>query len=226
MLRERFGIERIHLVYGFSMGGQQAYHWAALFPDRVERICAICSTARLPAHTWVMFEGIKAALTADPAWRNGWFHEHPVRGLRAMGRVYAGWGFSQAFYREGLYRKLGFSSMEDFLVRHYEARFLKRNANDLMAMIWTIQHADVSSNETFGGNLEAALGSIQARVLAMPSESDLYFPVEDVRREITRIADAELHAIPSVWGHRAGNPESIPTDAAYIIETLGRWLSH
>ena len=30
---ELFGIERLAAVYGFSMGAQQAYHWAALFPD-------------------------------------------------------------------------------------------------------------------------------------------------------------------------------------------------
>src|SRR6516164_9423277 len=37
LLAEVFGIERVALVYGFSMGAQQAFHWAALFPDRVER---------------------------------------------------------------------------------------------------------------------------------------------------------------------------------------------
>src|SRR5215813_1476905 len=37
LLAEVFGIERVALVYGFSMGAQQAFRWAALFPDRVER---------------------------------------------------------------------------------------------------------------------------------------------------------------------------------------------
>jgi homoserine O-acetyltransferase len=32
LLAEVFGIERVALVYGFSMGAQQAFHWAALFP--------------------------------------------------------------------------------------------------------------------------------------------------------------------------------------------------
>ena len=141
-----------------------------------------------------------------------------------MGRVYAGWGFSQAFYREELYKTLGFSSLEDFIVRHYEARFLKRNADDLMEMIWTIQHADISSNEIFSGNLGAALASIRAKALAMPSESDLYFPVEDIRREIAHVAHADLRVIPSVWGHRAGTPENNPVDAAFIFSAVSEWL--
>ena len=33
-LREAFGVDRIACVYGFSMGAQQAYHWAALFPEQ------------------------------------------------------------------------------------------------------------------------------------------------------------------------------------------------
>jgi homoserine O-acetyltransferase len=32
LLQEVFGIERVRLVYGFSMGAQQAFHWGALFP--------------------------------------------------------------------------------------------------------------------------------------------------------------------------------------------------
>ena len=44
--------------------------------------------------------------------------KQPQRGLRAFARVYAGWGFSQAFYREHLYKKIGFSSLEGERARH------------------------------------------------------------------------------------------------------------
>jgi homoserine O-acetyltransferase/O-succinyltransferase len=49
---------------------------------------------------------VKAALTADAAWDNGWYNEQPTKGLRAMARVYAGWGFSQAFYWDEMYREM------------------------------------------------------------------------------------------------------------------------
>ncbi len=39
LLHEVFGVERVKLIYGFSMGAQQAFHWAALFPDRVRTHC-------------------------------------------------------------------------------------------------------------------------------------------------------------------------------------------
>ena len=41
--------------------------------------------------------------------------------LRAFGRGYAGWGFSQAFYREELFKTaLGFKDLDDFLVGFWE----------------------------------------------------------------------------------------------------------
>jgi homoserine O-acetyltransferase len=59
---------------------------------------------------------VKAALTADDAYQGGWYEIQPAEGLRAMARVYAGWGFSQAFYREKLDLEMGFASLEDFLI--------------------------------------------------------------------------------------------------------------
>ena len=38
LLDQVFGVTRLHAVYGWSMGAQQAYHWAAAFPDAVARI--------------------------------------------------------------------------------------------------------------------------------------------------------------------------------------------
>ena len=96
-----------------------------------------------------------------------------------MGRVYAGWGLSQAFYREEVWRPIGFSSLEDFLIGSWEANFRRRDANDLLAMLWTWQHADISANELYGRDLDRALGAITADAIVMPCETDLYFTVED-----------------------------------------------
>jgi homoserine O-acetyltransferase/O-succinyltransferase len=50
------------------------------------------------------------------------------------------------------------------------------------------------------------LGAITADATVMPCETDLYFTVEDNRREVACMQKAELRPIPSIWGHRAGNP--------------------
>ena len=225
LLAEALGIERLALVYGWSMGAQQAYHWGALYPEAVKRICVVCGSAKTAPHNQVFLEGVKAALTADAAYRDGWFHEHPIRGLRAMARVYAGWAQSQAFYRQELWRDMGYGSLEDFLVGGWEALYLRRDANDLLAQIRTWQRADISDNELYGGDLPAALSAIRARALIMPSETDLYFRTADNARELRHLANAELRPIRSIWGHRAGNPRDNPEDTRVLRQAVAELLA-
>ena len=59
----------------------------------------------------------------------------------------------------------------------------------------------------------------------MPSETDLYFTVEDNRREVALMPKAELRPIPSIWGHRAGNPVQNPQDANFIETTVRELLA-
>ena len=154
LMTEVFGVEKIALAVGWSMGAQQTFQWGALYPDMVERIAPFCGSARTSRHNFVFLEGVKAALTADDAWQGGWYEKPPVKGLRAMGGVYAGWGFSQAFYREKLDLKLGFATLEDFLIGFWEGLFLSRDPNNLLAMLWTWQHGDIAANELYNGDFE------------------------------------------------------------------------
>ena len=207
MLVELFGIDRLKLVYGWSMGAQQAYHWGALFGEAVERIVVNCGSAKTAPHNFVFLEGIRTTLQAATS---------PQQGLRAMGRIYAGWALSQTFYRREMWRGLGFASLEDFLVRSWEANFLRRDMHDLLAQLWSWQHGDISANDLYRGDLQMALAGIKAKVLLMPSATDLYFQTDDNREELPYLKYGKLVEIPSVWGHRAGNPRDNPEDAAFI----------
>ncbi|MBD2462535.1 alpha/beta fold hydrolase [Oscillatoria sp. FACHB-1407] len=224
LITEQFGIERIRLVLGWSMGAQQTYHWAALYPDRVECILPYCGSAKTSVHNGVFLEGIKAALTADATWQKGRYTEPPVAGLKAFGRVYAGWAYSQTFYREGLYRKLGFETVEA-LLQWWEDDHLTWDANNLLAMIWSWQHADISDNPLYQGDFVRALRSLQARAIVMPSETDLYFPPEDSAIEVSHMPNAELRVIPSVWGHAAGGPGYNAADTALIEAAIAELLA-
>jgi homoserine O-acetyltransferase/O-succinyltransferase len=218
LLVAHLGIRRVRLVAGFSMGAQQAFHWGALFPEMVDAIAPICGSARTAPHNFVFLEGLKAALTADAAFADGWYQAPPIKGLLAFARVYAGWVYSQDFYRQREYTKLGLASIDDVL-RFSEQRYRSRDANDLLAMLWTWQHADVAANDRFKGDLTAALHAITPRAIVMPSDSDLYFRVRDNEIELRHMPNAELRAIPSIWGHAAGRGTN-PVDNAFIDAAL------
>lgn len=227
LLTERFGITSLRLVYGWSMGGMQAYHWAARYPDMVERAAVVCGSARCAPYNQVFLESVKAALTADPAFRGGRFVERPTAGYRAMGRVYAGWAMSHGFYRDELWREAGFISLEDYLARSWDGAFARRDANDLLAQIAIWQNGDISRCAAFGGDFDRALASIKAHMLLMPGATDRYFDVRDNEAELPKLVNARsavLHPIPSDHGHRAGNPVNNPRDQAFIKAEIAALL--
>lgn len=215
-LLDNLEIDQLALVYGWSMGAQQAYHWGALYPDRVERIAAICGTAKTTDHNKVFLHSLRTALTADPAWNGTRFKSIPDRGFAAFARIYASWAASQAYYREGLYYQFGYDSLEDYLLRGWEANYRRRDPHDLLAMIDAWLHCDVGNNPTYQKDYQQALRSITAKTLVMPSSTDLYFTPEDCQAEADIIADAQYSPIPSIWGHRAGNPYQNSEDEKFI----------
>lgn len=205
LLTERFGVQRIALVAGWSMAGCQSYQWAAQYPQMVEAIMPFCASARTSPHNIVFLEGVKAALQADCAFNGGDYASPPQIGLKAFGRVYAGWAYSQAFYRDRLHRELGFETYEELLV-DWERDHLRWDANDLLAKLWTWQHGDISANGQYLGIIENALGAIQARAILIPCTTDLYFPPEDNAFEARHMPNAQLRPYGSPWGHCVATP--------------------
>lgn len=223
LLAEVFGIARVHAVYGWSMGAQQAYHWAAAFPDAVQRIVVNCGSARTSVHNRVFLKGMMAVLEAAPEYDGvALFSAQPAAALRAFGRLYAGWALSQDLYREGLHlTALKAPDLDTFLRTDWEERFARRAAADLLAQLRCWEAADIAD----GGDLAAALRGIVARVLLMPSETDLYFRVADNAAELPHLRDGRLVPIPSIWGHRAGNPVANPEDAAFLQREVRGFLA-
>ena len=222
MLAELWGIERLHAAYGWSMGAQQAYQWAAHFPDQVARAIVVCGSARTATHNSVFLRGLMAVLEAAPEYLGeGRFSAEPRAAIRAFGRIYAGWAISQDFYRAGLHLSaLGAPDLDTFLRTDWEERYARRFAADLYAQLQTWDANDIGQ----GGDLTAALAGIEARVLLMPGETDLYFRVADNAAELPHLKHAALRPIPSIWGHRAGNPAVNPPDAAFLREAVRAWL--
>jgi homoserine O-acetyltransferase/O-succinyltransferase len=213
-------LDRLALIYGWSMGAQQAYHWGALCPDRVSKIVALCGTARTTEHNRIFLMSLRSALTSDPTWTGSGFDGVPDRGFRTFAQIYASWAASQAFYREKLYLPCGYTSLEDYLLRAWEENYKKRDPRNLIAMLDTWLRCDVSDNTVYRGDYEAALGAIQARTLVMPGETDLYFTPSDCAAEADLMPHAQYLPIPSIWGHRAGNPYQNPQDESFIRDAV------
>ncbi|MBW4023904.1 MAG: alpha/beta fold hydrolase [Proteobacteria bacterium] len=227
LLQEVFGITEVACVYGFSMGAQQAYHWAALAPEAVARAIVVCGSARTSPHNQVFLAALMAVLEAAPEHLGGGrFSAEPRAARRAFTRNYAGWAMSQDWYRAGLHLSTtGAKTLDEFLDDHWGSGF-QLAAADLYAQLRTWYAGDISANDLYRGDLSVALAAIRARVLLMPGETDLYFPVADNAHELQHLRSAELRPIPSIWGHRAGAPAPAenPEDFGFLRSAVRAWL--
>jgi len=204
LIREKFGIDRIALVVGWSMGGIQAFQWGASYPEAVERIAPFGGIAKPWPHTFVVLDSLKAALLSAVGFDPDRLDELTSADLRAVGKVYAGWGLSHAFYREKMYGQMGFDSLESFVSGVWENSFMNMDPHNVLAMLATGQSADISDNGMYGGDFDLALRSITARACIMPGSTDLFCRAEDNEYEAARMPNAVCRPIVSDWGHFAG----------------------
>jgi homoserine O-acetyltransferase len=206
LLSELFGIERLALVVGGSMGGQQVYEWAVVYPQMVERAAPIAATARISLHQRVFVEALKEAITSDPSWNGGWYASGAaVRdGIDRMARIVATAGWSAEFYRTERWRSvLGMSSLDDFVNGVMKAYFEPMDPNVLLSAMHKWQRADVSRHA--GGNLAAALARIEARTMIMPISHDGFFPPEECEADSRLVPGALFRVIHSPEGHMGLN---------------------
>lgn len=203
LVTERFGIDTLQLVTGWSMGAQQTFEWAVRFPSMVKRAAPIGGTARGSPHNHLLVDNAMRQITADPAWANGNYREaHAVTaGLRSLARFFAMIGLSKEFYAEEVWRGLGFQSQEEFMTGFWEPWFAPMDPNALLTLLWKWQHADVARHTN--GDLAAALGRIQALVFNLPFAQDLMFTVDECAAEHALTPRSELRPIPTLWGHFA-----------------------
>ncbi|KAI9849102.1 MAG: hypothetical protein M1837_005332 [Sclerophora amabilis] len=131
----------------------------------MDLIAPFCGSARTSLHNQVFLEGVKSALLSargissagsgeggrpaqDDKVRT-WSASEKEVGLKAFGRVYAGWGFSQAFYREKLYESvLGFKDLEHFMIDFWEK--------------WATSKGDPEDSEYEVANMKPGRGRIEA----------------------------------------------------------------
>ncbi len=225
LLTQDLKITHLRAVIGFSMGAQQAFQWAVSHPAFADRVVATSGTAKTYGHGIIRLEGQIAALTADETFNGGDYTAPPKKGLEAFGMVWAGWLYSQEWWRRELWKT---NAPAGTTLEQYMQTFRNfipgADANDMILQARTWQRHDVGGTPGFGGDLERALRSIKVPFLYMPSATDLYFPVGDAKYEAQFMSTVSLVPIPSLWGHPAGAGAD-PEDRTFLNETIAKFLA-
>lgn len=218
-LLDHLGIPHLKAIMGASMGGMITYEWAVNYPEFMDKIIPVISNVKGPTHTAfsVCQHGIRA-IALDPAWNGGDYYggPDPKEGLLLAMQIMHVDAFAPAYF-ERTFRwdqynpdcvtaPMATEAFEDQL-----AEMVKTNATFVDANHWLYtskicMNHDISRG--FGGDMDAALKKIRAKVLAIPSRSDRLHPWEFNQSTVERIntlgGHAALFVIESDIGHFAG----------------------
>ena len=199
------GVERVRLVVGGSLGGMQVLEWALSYPELVEAIAPIATSARHSAWAIGLSEAQRQAIYADPRWRGGRYDlaDPPAAGLSAARQMAMLTYRHKASFEERFGRRLQGAdqfAMESYL--RYQGRQLveRFDAATYVSLTRAMDTHDVARGR---GDFEEVLRSIRAPTLVVSIDSDvLYLP--DEQQEIARgIPGARLVRLASKDGHDA-----------------------
>jgi homoserine O-acetyltransferase len=221
LVDEQFGITHLRAVIGHSMGAQQAFQWAVTYPDFMDLIVPIAGTAKTYPHGVVRLESALTLISGDPSITAG--HDTiSTAGKAAWAYHWAAWTRSTEYWRQELFRRPNVPTVEAFLERTART-FPSSRPHDFLVQGRTWQRHDVGDTSGLGGDVERALASIRARVLYMPSETDMYFPITDAEYERRFIPNLEFLPIPTISGHMAGSGDT-EADRTFINDAIRRAL--
>jgi homoserine O-acetyltransferase len=187
LVSDTFGIERLELVLGFSMGAQQAYEWAVRLPSMVSRLVTFAGLARTTPANDLLVSAAAEALGAG--------------GTEQHARFWAATALSAELFRRQAWRDAGYESVDDLVTRLFIEDLEQRSRDDLLVQLGKWRLADVARHTE--GDLAAALARITARTVVSAFSHDGWFPAADCRAEQELISESSFRLIESVWGHYA-----------------------
>ncbi len=201
-LCDYLGIERIELLIGGSLGGQQALEWSILEPHRFFRLVVIATNAEHSPWGVAFNATQRMAIEADPTWLRKGDSEAGLAGMKvARATALLSYRSYQTFQNTQAPSRKSFSETHPAIsYQQYQGEKLAQRFNAYS--YWHLSHAmdshDVGRER---GSLFEALQRIEAETLVLSIDSDLLFPVSE-QVQISRAIPRAFHAtIPSIYGH-------------------------
>ncbi|MEZ4775058.1 MAG: homoserine O-acetyltransferase [Bacteroidia bacterium] len=201
LLRQHLKIERIRLILGGSLGGQQALEWAILQPEVFDYLIPIATNAQHSPWGIAFNESQRLAIQADVTWKNS-RPDAGLAGMRAARSVallsYRGYGAYSATQQESTDEKT-----DDFLASSYQRYQGDKLVKRFHAFsYWALSKAMDSHHVGRGrGGVETALQAIRAKTLVIGLDSDILFPVNEQKLLAEHIPGAIYREISSDFGH-------------------------
>ena len=211
------GVSKLRTVIGGSLGGMQVLEWALLFPELIDSIIPIATSAQHSPWAIGLNTIARQAIMNDPDWRNGDYYEYgqPQKGFSlarqvAMLSYRSEKEFHLRFGRERQkvngneatyhFHSENYFQVESYL-KHQGIKLVNRfDANTYIYITRAMELHDV----TFGrGTIDEVLGSITVPALSVGIDSDILYPSVEQQEIARRIPSSVYKEIVSPYGHDA-----------------------
>lgn len=216
-LADHLGIDRWAAIVGGSAAGMAALEYAITYPDNVERLGLLATTAVTSADQISLNRLQIEAIQMDPHFNGGDYYdedEGPYRGLALARRIAmlsyrAPAEFNERFDRAwqsdisplGDGGRFAVESYLDFHGNKFTRRF---DANSYISLVEAMNSHDVTRGR---GSLRDVLGSVTAKALVLGIDSDRCFPLEQqvalAEQLPNHLGGRDAHVLSSPFGHDA-----------------------
>lgn len=201
ILRKHLKIEKIDLFIGASLGAFQGIEWSIMQPGLVDRLIFLVAGARTSPWCKAFNEAQRLAMEADPTFFTD-AENAGARGLmaaRAIGMVsyrnYHTFNITQPDPENG--------QLESFRACTYQRyqgeKLAKRyNAHAYYYISKAFDSHDVGRGR---GGVQKVLKGVETKTLCISTDTDILFPVEEVKAVADMLPNAKHVILKSIYGH-------------------------
>jgi len=201
LLADHLGINKINVLIGGSLGGQQAIEWAIAEPERIQKLILMATNAQHSPYGIAFNESQRLAISSDRTF----YAQTPdggKKGLKAARsiallsyRTYETYNITQ--------QEVSMEKTDGFKASSYQNyqgdKLIKRfNAYSYWYLSKAMDSHNAGRNRT---SIENALGKIQANTLVLGITSDVLFPPSEQKYLAEHIRSASYVEIDSFYGH-------------------------
>lgn len=203
-LTDKLGINKIKLAIGGSLGGMQVLEWAIMYPDLIDKIMPIATSAAHSAWAIGLNEASRNAIINDPDWDNGNYKHQPEKGISLARKIamisYRSYDSFNKKFRRGFNNKENIFEIESYLNYQGEKLTNRFDANTYLYLSKAMDSHDVGKDRS---GITNALSLIKAKTKCVGINSDILYPAAEQKEIQSKIPNAYYAEINSIHGHDA-----------------------